>query len=307
MDKVIITAAITGSIHTPTMTPYLPITPKQIADEAVKAAEAGAAIVHIHVRDPGNGRPTSNLDIFREVLSDIKCRSDVIICVTTGGGFGMTAEERIKAIPMFKPEMASFNMGSMNFALYPYAARVKEWKYSWEKPYLEMTRDWVFKNTFADLEYFCRVMYENGVKPELECYDVSHLYNAYQLLNDGVLKPPFHIQFVMGILGGIGATVEDLIHMKRTADRLFGDGKYTWSACAAGRYEFPICITAAIMGGHVRVGLEDNLYLRKGVLAKSNAELVEKMKMLIYEVTGREPATPNEARKILGLKGKDSF
>ena len=306
LEKIIITAAITGAIHTPTMSPYLPITPEQIAEEAVKAAKAGAAVVHIHVRDPKNGRPTTDVNIFREAASRIREKSDVIVCLTTGGGLGIPKEDRIRVVPVLKPEMASLNMGSINFALYPLLKQFKSFKYSWEKEYLLMTKDLIFRNTFEDIEYFCRTMEENNTKPELECYDVGHLFNAAQLVRDGVLKLPLYIQFVMGILGGVGADIEQLVHMKRTADRLFGEKNYYWSVVGAGRQEFPLCITAAAMGSHgVRVGLEDNLYLRRGQLAKSNAELVEKIVKLVYEVTGREPATPEEVRKLLGLKGKD--
>jgi uncharacterized protein (DUF849 family) len=306
-EKIIITCAITGSIHTPTMSPYLPITPDQIADEAVKAAEAGAAIVHIHVRDPTDGRPSSDLNLYRQVLTKIKERSDVVICVTTGGGLGMTAEERIRVVPEFEPEMCSFNMGSMNFALYHLLGAIKEFKYSWERKYLEMSEDFVFKNTFKDLKVFVETMYKYGTKPECECYELSHIWNVYHLWKESVIKTPVHLQFVLGIRGGIGATPESLIYMKQTADNLFGAGNYTWSALAAGRWEFPLCTLAAMMGGHVRVGLEDNLFLRKGVLAKSNAELVEKMVRIIEDVIGwREVATPDDARKILGLKGKNA-
>lgn len=304
-DKVIITAAITGAVHTPTMSPYLPITPGQIADQAVEAAHAGAAMVHIHVREPETGRPTSDIGLFREVLSDIRKRSDVIVNTTTGGGFGMTLQERLLVVPTFKPEVASFNMGSMNFGLYPYLSKVKEWKYSWEKPYIEFTRDYIFKNTFSDMERFCLTMQENETKPELECYDVSHIYNAKRLIDEGKLRTPIHAQFVLGIIGGIGASVEDLLNMKHTADSLIGPNNYTWSVAAAGRFQFSSCVTAATLGGHVRVGLEDNLFIRRGVLAKSNAEQVEKVKMLVYEVCGRESATPDEARRVLGLKGKE--
>ncbi len=303
-EKVIITAAITGAVHTPTMSPYLPITPKQIADEAVGAAEAGAAMVHIHVRDPETGRPTADLNLFRQVLSDIKGRSDVIINTTTGGGFGMTLEERLMVVPRFRPEVASFNMGSMNFGSYQYLSRVKEWKYSWEKLYIESSKDYIFKNTFSDMERFCETMAANETKPELECYDVSHIYNARRLIDEGKLKPPIHVQFVMGITGGIGASVADLVTMKQTADGQIGGTNYTWSVAAAGRFQFSSCLASASMGGHVRVGLEDNLYLRKGVLAKNNAQQVEKIRTLVLEVTGRENASPDEARALLGLKGK---
>ena len=309
-EKVIITCAITGSVHTPTMSPYLPITPEQIADEAVKAAEAGAAIVHIHARDPKTGMPSSDLNIFREILTRIKERSDVVICVTTGGGIGMTTEERIAVVPEFEPELCSFNMGSMNFALPPEVIkRIKVWKYDWEKVMAEMSQDFVFKNTFKDLRYFVKTMYEHGTKPECECYCESHLYNLWHLLREGTIKKPLWIQFCLGMYGGIGATIEDLVHMKETAERLFGPpgpDNWLWSALAAGRWEFPICTAAAAMGGHVRVGMEDNLFLKRGVPAKSNAELVEKMVHLIEEVVGwREIASPDDARRILGLKGKD--
>jgi uncharacterized protein (DUF849 family) len=304
-DKVIITAAITGAVHTPTMSAHLPITPRQIADEAVGAAEAGAAMVHIHVRDPENGKPSSNLDLFRQVLSDIRGRSDVIVNTTTGGGLGMTLQERLMVVPTFRPEVASFNMGSMNFGSYQYLSKVKEWKYAWERPYIESSRDYIFKNTFGDMEQYCKTMRENETKPELECYDVSHIYNAKRLIDEGKLETPVHVQFVLGITGGIGASADDLVSMKHAADNLFGGANYSWSVAAAGKFQFGSCVTAATLGGHVRVGLEDNLYIGKGILAKSNSEQVEKIKKLVYEVTGRENASPAEARKMLGLKGKD--
>jgi len=302
-NKVLITCAVSGSIHTPTMSPYLPLTPERIAEDAVKAAEAGAAIVHIHARDQKNGRPTSDINIVRNIVTMIKENSDVVICITTGGGQGMTVEERLQVIPELKPEMGSFNMGSMNFALHPVLAKFKEFKYDWEPQYLEMSKEFVFKNTFKDLEHVAKTFYENKTKPELECYDVGQLYNTAHLLATGVLKPPLHIQFVHGILGGIGTHIEDLLYMKRTADRLFGD-QYGWSVIGAGRFEYPLCTAGLLMGGHVRVGLEDNLYLAKGRLAKSNAELVEKMVRIATD-QGRTPATPDEARMLLRLKGKD--
>jgi uncharacterized protein (DUF849 family) len=303
-DKVILTAAVTGAIHTPTMSPHLPVTPEQIADDAVGAAEAGAAIVHIHVRDPGNGKPTSDLELYRKVLTAIKGRSDVIINTTTGGGMGMTPEERLAVVPAFKPELASFNMGSMNFGTYPLLQKYKTWKYDWEKKAVEATKDYIFRNTFASMEVFCKTMQENGTKPELECYDVGHVHNLGKLVSDGLLQTPVHIQFVLGILGGIGAAVEDLVMMKQTADRVIGSGSYTWSAAGPGRFQFGCCITAAKMGGHARVGLEDNLYMRKGVLAKSSGEQVTRIRELISEITGRDCATPDEARSMLHLKGK---
>ena len=295
---------MTGAIHTPTMSRYLPITTQQIADEAVRAAEAGASIVHIHVRDQNTGQPISNVNLFREALASIKARSDVVVNVTTGGSILMTPQERIKTIPELKPEMASLNMGSMNFGLFPMLKRYKEWKYDWEPKFLEGTRDVIFSNTFLNIGYFCKALYENEVKPELECYDVGHIYNLRQLISEGEIRTPVHIQFVLGITGGIGATLEDLVHMKQTADRVLGETKYTYSVCAAGRMQFPLCVASATLGGHVRVGLEDNLYIGKGTLAKSNSEQVSKIKTLVYEITGRETATFEETRSMLGLKGK---
>lgn len=304
MEKIIITAAITGSIHTPTMSQYLPVTPKQIADNAVEAAEAGAAIVHLHARNPSTGQPSSDQELFREALTSIKERSDVVVNITTGGAVTMSTAERVKMVPAFKPEMTSLNLGSMNFGLFPMGQKNMNWKFDWEKSYLEGTRDAVFKNTFSDISYFCKTMYENESKPELECYDSGHIYNLKQLIDDGVVRTPCHVQFVLGVLGGIGATPEDFIHMKNTADKLIGPKNFTYSVCAAGRMEFTLCLLAAALGGHVRVGLEDNLYLARGILAKNNAELVQKIKRLVYEVTGREAATPIEAREILALKGR---
>jgi uncharacterized protein (DUF849 family) len=289
------------------MSPYLPITPDQIAEEAIKAAEAGAAIVHIHVRDPNDGRPSPDLNLYRKVLTKIKEKSDVVVCVTTGGGVGMTAEERIRVVPEFEPEMCSLNMGSMNFSIYHVLNMIKDFKYPWERAYIEMSEDHVFKNTFRDVKTFVQTMYKHGTKPECECYDVGHIWNTYYLSREGVIKMPVHLQFVLGIRGGAGATPESLIYMKQTADSLFGPGNYTWSVAAAGRWQFPLCTVAAMLGGHVRVGLEDNLFLKKGVLAKSNAELVEKMVRIIEDIVGwREVATPDDARKILGLKGKNA-
>ena len=302
-DKVIVTCAVTGSINIPSMSRYLPIFPEQIADDAIKACEAGAAVVHIHARDSKTGAPTSDLNVMREIVTKIKEESNAVICITTGGGLGMTIEERVAVVPEFKPEMSSFNMGSMNFAIFPVAEKIKEYKYPWEKPYIESTDDFVFKNTFKDLEYICETMEKYDTKPELECYDVGQVYNAAFLVREGVLDLPVHIQFVTGILGGIGSTPYDLMHMKNTADRLFGDN-YTWSTIAAGRDEFPICTMGMILGGHVRVGMEDNLWLKKGVMAKSNADLVKN----IVEIADRlsyEVATPDDARKMLDLKGKD--
>jgi len=299
--NLIISAAITGSIHTPTMSPYLPITTEQIAGEAIDAARAGAAAVHIHARNPENGMPSPDLGLFRKIVEKIRSESDVIICITTGGGVGMTVDQRAAPVTEFKPELASFNMGSINFALFPVISKYKEWKYDWEKPFLEASKANIFQNTFADLEKICGIMRDNGTKPELEIYDVGHLYNAKFLLSEGFLDPPLFLQFVMGILGGIQPTFSDLLHLKETADRLFGENQYQWSAFGAGRMEFPICTMAVLMGGNCRVGLEDNLYLSKGELARYNAELVEKMVRIIRELSS-EPATPDEAREILKIR-----
>jgi uncharacterized protein (DUF849 family) len=300
MSKVIISAAITGAIHTPTMTPYLPITPEEIAQQALEAAEAGAAIVHIHARNPENGMPSADLSLFGRIIEKIRSKSDVVICTTTGGGVGMTVEQRVAVVPAFKPELASFNMGSINFALFPVVSKYKERKFEWEKPLLEASKANIFQNTFADMEHICAIMRKNGTKPELEIYDVGHLYNAAFLLSQGLLKPPLYLQFVMGILGAIQPTLYDLIHLKETADRLFGADNYQWSAFGTGRNEFPICTTAALLGGNCRVGMEDSLYIGKGTLAKSNAEQVEKMVRILNELS-LEPASPAEARQILNI------
>jgi len=302
MSKAIITAAITGSIHTPSMTPYLPITPKQIADEAVRAYEAGAAVAHIHVRDPETGMPSPSLDLFREVLTEVKSRCNMIICTTTGGGLGMTTEQRVAVVKEFKPELASFNFGSMNFALFPILQKIKEWKYPWEPQYLGMTEDFIFPNTFKTLREFCQYFKEAQTKPEIEIYDVGMINNLAFMIQAGHIEKPVYLQFVMGILGGIPATVENLVFLYRTAKDLIGDFK--WSVCAAGRNQMPMCTTALIMGGNARVGLEDSLYVEKGRMAKSNAEQVEKIVRIAREL-GIEPATPDEARQILGLKGLD--
>lgn len=298
--NVIITAAITGSIHTPTMSPHLPVTPEEIAGQAIDAARAGAAAVHIHARNPENGMPSPDLNLYHQIVDKIRSESDVIICITTGGGAGMTVDQRVAVVPEFKPELASFNMGSINFALFPVIAKYKEWKYDWERPFLEASKGAIFQNTFADLEKICQIMRENGTKPELEIYDVGHLYNAQFLLDSRLLDPPLYLQFVMGILGSIQPTFYDLMHLKETADRLFGAENYQWSAFGAGRSEFPICTVAVLLGGNCRVGMEDNLYLGKGQLARSNAELVEKMVRIIREFS-LEPATPQEAREILRI------
>jgi len=302
--KVIVSCAITGSIHIPTQSPYLPITPEEIAQQAIDAAKAGASSVHIHARDPETGRPTADLNIYRKIVERVKSESDAVICITTGGGLGMTIEQRAGVVPEFKPELASLTPGSVNFALFPLTAKYKDWKYDWEKPYIEATRDSVFHNSFAEIEKICRIMNENGTKPELEIFDVGQINNVAFIINAGLLKKPVFVQFVMGILGGIPATIENLLFLKETADRLIGPGDYEFSALAPGRMEFPIVTTSALLGGHCRVGLEDNLYLERGVLAKSNAELVGKMIRILKEFSF-EPATPDEARQILGLTRSD--
>jgi len=302
MAKAIITAAITGSIHTPSMTPYLPITPKQIADEAVRVWEAGGAVAHIHVRDPETGQPSPSLELFREVVSEVKARCDLVLCLTTGGGLGMSAEQRVSVVPTFKPELASFNFGSLNFALFPVVSRYREFKFPWESPYLSMTEDFIFPNTFKTLREFCQFFRENDTKPELEIYDTGMLNNVAFMIEQGHLKKPVYLQFVMGILGGIPATMENLMFLHKTARDTIGD--FVWSVCAAGRHQMNICTAGLLMGGNARVGLEDNLYVEKGRIAKSNAEQVEKIVRIAREL-GIEPATPDEARAILGLKGLD--
>ncbi|UCH03020.1 MAG: 3-keto-5-aminohexanoate cleavage protein [Candidatus Bathyarchaeota archaeon] len=302
MKKLIITAALTGGITLPTQTPYLPITPMQIAQEAYQACQAGASIVHVHARDPITGKPTADLNIFQQILTNIKKKSNVVICITTGGALGMPVEKRVRVVPVFKPEMASFNMGSMNFSIHPILNRIKVFKYDWEETYARTSKGAIFPNTFQDLEYLAKIMVENQVKPELEVYDAGQLYNVAFLLRTGLLQSPVHIQFVMGVLGGIGKAPEDLLYLKNTADRLIGSEKYTWSVIGVGAAQFYLGTLAAIMGGNVRVGLEDNIYLERGVLSKSNAELVAKMVRIAKEL-GLDVADPDEARKILALKG----
>ncbi|MFB6173148.1 MAG: 3-keto-5-aminohexanoate cleavage protein [Halobacteriales archaeon] len=305
LDDVIVACAVTGAIHVPTMSPHLPITPGEIAEEAIAAAEAGASIVHIHVRDPETGEPTSDLDLFRTVAERIHAECDAIVQPTTGGGPGMSVEERIAVVPELEPEMASCNMGSINFGLYPILEGYDEFEHDWEAEFLERTRDNIFPNTFEDLETVLGVFEEHDTTPELECYDVGHLYNAKHLLDRGLLEPPLHLQFVTGIHGGIGADEENLDHMARIAEKLFGDD-HSFSVIGAGRKEFPLGTQGVSMGGHARVGLEDNLYLRRGELAESNADLVAKMVDLAREVAGREPASPGTVREFLGLKGPDA-
>lgn len=301
--KVIITCAVTGSIHTPSMSPHLPVTSQEIADAAIGAAEAGAAIVHLHARDPKDGRPDQTPDAFAPFLKVIKQRSACVVNITTGGAATMTVEERVRPAATFKPEVASLNMGSMNFGLYPMLARFKEFKHDWEKPYLEGSRERIFKNTFADIEYILRTCSNNGTRFEIECYDIGHLYTLAHFVDRKVVQPPLFVQSVFGILGGIGPHPEDVAHMKRTADRLFGDA-YEWSVLGAGRNQLPIAAMAASMGGNVRVGMEDSLWIGPGQLAKSNAEQVRAARQII-EGLGLAVATPDEAREMLKLKGGD--
>ena len=302
-NKVIITCAVTGSIHTPTMSPHLPITAQEIADAAIGAVEAGAAIVHLHARDPKDGRPDQSPEAFAPFLKVIKQRSAAVVNITTGGAPTMAIEERVRPAATFKPEVASLNMGSMNFGLYPMMARYKTWKYDWEEPYIANSRERIFRNTFADIEYILTTCAENGTRFEIECYDIGHLYTLAHFADRGVVKPPFFVQSVFGILGGIGAHPEDVAHMKRTADRLFGSS-YRWSVLGAGRNQMPIAAQAAAMGGNVRVGLEDSLWLGPGKLAESNAAQVKNVRQII-EGLGLSIATPDEARQILELKGGD--
>jgi uncharacterized protein (DUF849 family) len=304
-QKVVITCAVTGSIHTPTMSPHLPITATDIADAAIGAAEAGAAIVHLHARDPKDGRPDQSPEAFAPFLRVIKQRSAVVVNITTGGAPTMAIEERVRPAATFKPEVASLNMGSMNFGLYPMLGRYKTFKHGWEQPYLEGSRDRIFKNTFTDIEYILTTCAENGTRFEIECYDIGHLYTLAHFADRGVVKPPFFVQSVFGILGGIGAHPEDVIHMRRTADRLFGRTTYHWSALGAGRNQMPIAAMAAAMGGNVRVGLEDSLWIGPGRLAESNAAQVRQARQII-EGLGLQIATPADAREILGLKGAEN-
>ncbi len=308
MEKLIITAALTGGVTVPTQTPYLPYTPQQIVDQAVESAEAGAASVHIHARRAADGMPIADMELFGEYLKGIKARSNVIVCTTTGGGLNMTPQERLRVVPTFKPELASCNMGSMNFSVHPIAARYKEedWKFPWEKPYLQGSKGFIFPNTFSDIEIFIQTMKENGTKPEFEIYDTGHLYNLQYLVKNKLIELPVWLQFVTGVLGGIGADIESVLHLKETADRLLGADNYLWSIIGCGYpAEFNLATMAIMMGGHVRVGLEDNIFVRRGVLAKGNADLVRKV-VRIAEELERPIASSNEARKILGLKGVEN-
>lgn len=302
MSRIIISCAVTGSIHTPTMSDALPYRPEDIADQAVGAAEAGASILHLHARDPENGHPSAQAAHFMAFLPDIKARCDAVVNLTTGGSAIMTLDQRLEAPLAAEPEMCSLNMGTMNFALYPMAARYETWKFDWEKPFLENSDDLVFKNTPRDIEaVLTRMGDERGARFEFECYDTGHLTMLKHFVDRGLVKTPIFLQFVFGVLGGMAATAENLTHMKRLADQYFGDD-YQFSVLAAGRAQMPLAVMAAGMGGHVRVGLEDNLYIAKGVLAKSNAEQVAKIRNLV-EGVGRTVANPAQTRELLGLKG----
>jgi uncharacterized protein (DUF849 family) len=302
--KVVITCAVTGSIHTPTMSPYLPLTPDEVAGQAIEAAEAGAAILHLHARDPKDGRPTPDPKVFMEFLPRIKQASDAVINITTGGGHGMTLEERLAAPLRASPEMCSLNMGSMNFGLFPMLAKYKEFKHDWERVHLENSRDFIFRNTFKDIEYILKNLGEaHGTRFEFECYDIGHLYTLAHFLDRKLVKPPLFVQSIFGILGGIGADPENLTHAKHIADKLFGND-YCWSILAAGRHQLPLVTMGAIMGGNVRVGLEDSLFVGKGQLAKSNADQVRRIRSILENLS-LEVATPQEARAMLELKGGD--
>ena len=303
MNKVIITCAITGSIHTPSMSPHLPVTADEIAASAIGAAEEGAAIVHLHARDPVDGRPSQDPALFRQFVPRIKAASDVVINITTGGSPTMTVEERLQPALQLSPEIASLNMGSMNFGLYEMLGRFKDFKHDWERPYLAGSDDRVFKNTFKDIAHILQSCSENNTRFEIECYDIGHLYTAAHFLDRALLKPPLLIQSVFGLRGGIGGHVEDLMHMRRTADRLFGKD-YVWSVLGAGRHQIPLATVSASIGGHVRVGLEDSLWDGPGQFATSNAAQVQRMRTII-EALSLQLATPAEARQMLSLKGRD--
>jgi uncharacterized protein (DUF849 family) len=302
MRKAIITAALTGSIHTPSMSPYLPITANQLIDEILAVHEAGGAVAHLHVRDQETGLPNADQDTYMEVATAVKKHCDIILCTTTGGRLGEPVEKRGRVATTLKPELASLNAGSLNFALFHIADKIKDYKFDWEKPYLEGTDDFIFPNTFKTMRQFLETFATTGTKPEFEVYDMGMINNLAFLIKSGIVKTPVYLQFVMGILGGIPATPENLVYLLDTARRQIGDFKF--SVCAAGYMQFPLCTQSLIMGGNARVGLEDNLYQEKGVLAKSNADQVKKIIRIAAEL-GVAPATPAEARQILGLKGLD--
>ncbi|HET8612179.1 MAG TPA: 3-keto-5-aminohexanoate cleavage protein [Sphingomonas sp.] len=303
-DKVIITCAVTGSIHTPTMTPHLPITPDQIAAEAIAAAEAGAAMLHLHARDPNTGKPDQNPALFQKFMPRIKQSTDAILNITTGGGLGMSLDDRLAPTKALKPEVCSMNMGSINFNISGAGGKISEWQFDWEKPYLEMTKDFILSNTFAQIERAMTECAAQGTRFEFECYDMAHLYNLAHFVDRKIIEPPFFIQGVFGILGGIGPEPDHVLHMKNTADRLFGDD-YFFSALAAGKHQMRLVTLSALLGGSVRVGLEDSLYLGKGQMATSNAEQVAKIRRILEELS-LTIATPAEAREMLKTKGGDN-
>ncbi len=304
--SVIITCAPTGGIHTPTMSPHLPITPDQIATASIDAAEAGASIIHLHARDPQTGKPDPRPETFMQFLPRIKQSTDAVVNVSTGAGLGMTMDERLAAATGASPEMASLNMGSMNFGIFPLLEKYSEWQHDWEPEFLGMTRDFIFPNTFATIEYALKNLGEvHGTKFEFECYDLGHLYNVKWFVDQGLIKPPFFIQMVFGILGGMGADLDNMLHLHRTANRLFGEENYEWSVLAAGRFQMPFATQSALLGGNLRVGLEDSLYIGKGELATSNAQQVTRIREIV-ENLGLTVATPAEARERLALKGGDA-
>lgn len=301
--KVIITCAVTGSVHTPSMSEHLPLTPDQIVENAVGAAEAGAAILHLHARDPEDGSPTADPAVFDRIVPRIRDRTDAVINITTGGSTRMTLEERLAYPLQLKPEMCSLNMGSMNFSIHPAARRIQTWKYDWEKPYIEGMEDMIFRNTFRDIKHILRVLGEDcGTRFEFECYDVGHLHTLRHFVDEGLVKPPFFIQIVLGILGGLGPDPENLMVMRQTADRLFGRETYRFSVLGAGRHQMSLLTMGAIMGGNVRVGLEDSLFLGRGQLARTCAEQVEKIRRILSDLS-LDIASPAEARQMLGLRG----
>ena len=302
--KVIITCAVTGSIHTPSMSQYLPVTPDEIAQAAIEAVQAGAAMVHLHARDPATGQPRQDPKLFAQFLPVIKEQTDAIINITTGGGLGMTLQERLAPAVWAEPEVASMNMGSFNFNISGAGAKIDAFKYDWESPYLEMTKDFILSNTFSQIEQGVGQLSALGTRFEFECYDVGHLYNVAHFADRGLIKPPFFLQCIFGILGGIGAHQENLLHMRAIADKLFGDDYYL-SVLAAGKHQMPFVTMSALLGGNVRVGLEDSLYLGKGQMARSNAEQVTKIRTILEELS-LEIATPEEARAMLQTKGKDN-
>lgn len=305
-DKVIISCAVTGAVHTPTMSPYLPITPAQIAEQAIEAAEAGAAILHLHARDPADGRPTPDPAVFGQFVPRIKAATDAVINITSGGSTRMTLEERLAYPLLAQPEMCSLNMGSMNFSAHPLAGKYQQWLHDWEKPYLEGMEDMIFRNTFRDIKHILKVLGQDcATRFEFECYDVGHLYTLAHFVDEGLIEGPLFIQCIFGILGGLGADPENLFLMRTTADRLFGRDNYRFSVLGAGRHQMPLLSMAAVMGGNVRVGLEDSLYIGKGQLAHSCADQVRKIRRILDELS-LEVATPAEARAMLGLKGRDA-